>query len=231
MYIPLHHAVFLFILFSLLGWILEFTYRALANRDIVNPGVMLGPYVPIYGFGALMLIVLYSQTLHMNIFYRAGIYFLAISFMEYVTGEILLIVFKRRYWDYTRDALNIRGHVCLPFSIYWVILALVFEKTFYPLSLQLVQQISYTHILYLNVTLFCIMFMDTVLLTGLPQKTIRQTMVFFSNQLNTDVYSLQKVLSTVQNRFSGIPGELSDHLSDSYVYIILKRIYERFNND
>ncbi len=231
MYIQLHHAIFLFILFSFLGWILEFTYRALASRNLVNPGVLLGPYVPIYGSGALMLILLYSQTAHLGIFYRAGIYFLAISVMEYITGEILLLVFKRRYWDYTDDALNIRGHVCLPFSIYWVILALVFEKTFYPLSIHLVQQISYTHMLLANTLLVSILFIDLSMLTGLPQKMVRQTAVFISRQFNPELPAFQKVLSSVHNRLPGIPGELTSYLSETWPHLVVKKLYERFNNE
>ncbi|MFW5771516.1 MAG: putative ABC transporter permease [Spirochaetota bacterium] len=231
MYIPLHHAIFLFIIFSFLGWILEFTYRALANRNLVNPGVLLGPYVPIYGSGALMLIILYSQIAHMDIFYRAGIYFLAISVMEYITGEILLLVFKRRYWDYTDDVLNIRGHVCLPFSIYWVILALVFEKTFYPLSVHLVQQISYAHILLVNTLLVSILFIDLSMLTGYPQKMFRQAAVHISRHFNLDFPDFQKVLLSVQSRLPGIPEEVTSYLTDTQLHVLFKKIYDRFNNE
>jgi len=229
--IQLHHAIFLFILFSFLGWILEFTYRALTSRNLVNPGVLFGPYVPIYGSGALMLILLYSQTAHLGIFYRAGIYFLAISVMEYITGEILLLVFKRRYWDYTEDALNIRGHVCLPFSIYWVILALVFEKTFYPLSIHLVHQISYTHILLVNTLLVSILFFDISMLTGFPQKMFRQTTEYISRQFHPEFPVFQRVLSSVQNRLPDIPGEVTSYLSETQLHIVVKKLYERFNNE
>lgn len=231
MQIQLHHAIFLFILFSFLGWILEFAYRALANRNLVNPGVLLGPYVPIYGFGALMLIILYSQTAHLDIFYRAGIYFLAISVMEYITGEILLLVFKRRYWDYTDDALNIRGHVCLPFSIYWVILALVFEKTFYPLSIHLVHQISYVHVILVNTLLVSILFIDLSMLTGFPQKMFRQTALYISRQFHPEFPVFQRVLSSVQSRLPGIPEEVSSYLSDTQLHAVIKKLYERFNNE
>ena len=231
MHIQLHHAILLFILFSFLGWILEFAYRALANRNLVNPGVLFGPYVPIYGFGALMLIILYSQTAHLDIFYRAGIYFMAISVMEYITGEILLLVFKRRYWDYTDDALNIRGHVCLPFSIYWVILALVFEKTFYPLSIHLVQQISYVHAILVNTLLVSILFIDLSMLTGFPQKMFRQTAMYISREFNPEFPVFQRVLSSVQSRFPGIPEEVTNYLSDIQLHAIARKLYERFNNE
>lgn len=227
MYMTLQHAMFLFILFSTLGWILEFTYRTLSNRTLANPGVLFGPYVPIYGFGALLLIMLYSYASHLPILYRIGIYFFTISLMEYVTGELLLLVFKKRYWDYTDDLLNIRGHVCLPFSIYWALLAIGFEKTFYPVSMQLLQNVSNMHVLYFDAAICSIMFLDIIFVTGIPTSVSRWSQSLAGRHFDIDRSSMQRIVYSMQERFPQVPAHFAALLSDTDLADILRRFYER----
>ena len=125
--------LFEFIVFSVAGWILEVIYRSLTNKRFVNPGFLTGPYLPIYGTGALIISSIAYATMHMPIAYKFAIYFISLSLLEYFTGVILYTITGKRYWDYTDEPLNIQGHVCLPFSVIWGILALAFEFAVLPL--------------------------------------------------------------------------------------------------
>lgn len=125
--------LFEFIVFSVAGWFLEVIYRSLTNRRFVNPGFLTGPYLPIYGTGALIITTIAYATVHMPVAYKFAIYFLTLSLLEYITGAVLYTITGTRYWDYTDEPLNIQGHVCLPFSVIWGILALAFEFAVLPL--------------------------------------------------------------------------------------------------
>ena len=175
-----------------------------------------------------MLIILYSYTSHLHIVYRMGIYFFAISIMEYLTGEFLLLVFKKRFWDYSEDAFNIRGHVCLPFSIYWVILAMGFEKTFYPVSMQLLHKVSSMHVLYFNAIIGSIMFVDIIFVTGIPAKVFRWSQGFAVRYLDIDGLSPQRILYSMQERFPNVPAQITAFLSDIELTQLIKRFNGRY---
>lgn len=112
-----------FVIFSILGWILEMVFRSVKNRRMVNPGFLAGFYLPIYGFGALIIlgshIILDTYSLPIRSFF----YFISLSVLELTTGEAIEKIFHARLWDYRDNRFNIRGHVCLLFAIYWTVLA------------------------------------------------------------------------------------------------------------
>lgn len=173
MLLSFEYLLFIFFISSFFGWILEIIYRSLTQKKFINPGFLFGPYVPIYGAGTIILITIYSITAEYPVMIRATAYFAATTILEYVTGEILVLVFHRRYWDYSDEALNIRGHICPSFSIFWIILALIFEKTFYPLFMMYVPELELLRINRFNIFMMSIMGLDIILKTDLPAFFIR----------------------------------------------------------
>ncbi len=137
----LHQYAFLFVVFSVMGWLLETSYRSLANRRFINPGVLTGPYVPLYGFSGIVILMIYGKIGSEPLIIRFFAYALVVSIIEYLVGEFLLLVFKRRYWDYSNDIFNVQGHICLVFSMIWGVLSLICERVLYPLSVGL-----FTHV-------------------------------------------------------------------------------------
>lgn len=116
-----------FVIFSVLGWMLEMVFRSVKNRRVVNPGFLKGFYLPIYGFGALIIlgshIILDAYSLPIRSFF----YFISLSVLELTTGVAIEKIFHARLWDYRDKRFNIRGHVCLLFAIYWTVLATGFD--------------------------------------------------------------------------------------------------------
>jgi len=55
MQLKIIETLFIFVVFSVAGWILESAFRSLRAKRMVNPGLLSGPYLPIYGFGAILL--------------------------------------------------------------------------------------------------------------------------------------------------------------------------------
>lgn len=125
--------LFAFVFFSVLGWFLEVFYRSIRNRRFVNPGLLKGPYLVLYGTAALILtecVYLFHES---NFFIKILVYFFVTTGLELISGFIGECFFPHmRLWDYSEERFQFRGHVCLKFSFYWVVLAFIFEYIIIP---------------------------------------------------------------------------------------------------
>lgn len=121
-----------FLIYSFIGWLLESTYKSALQKKIINSGFLHGTICPIYGYGALIM-YLSLKDLTDNIFILFLFGLIVLSIFEYIVGLFLEIVFKTKYWDYSKRKLNIHGRVCLLNSIYWGILGIIFMKGIHPL--------------------------------------------------------------------------------------------------
>jgi uncharacterized membrane protein/HD superfamily phosphodiesterase len=124
--------IVLFAIYCFLGWLLEVIYRSLTQRKFVNAGFLIGPFIPIYGLGAFVIIVIQHIFQGWHLVPRFIIFGLSITFMEYMVGFLSEKIFKLTLWDYSENRFNLHGHVCLPFSIFWTVLALVFVTFIHP---------------------------------------------------------------------------------------------------
>lgn len=110
--------IFFFFFYCLVGWVWETTYCSICDKHFENRGFMHGPYLPIYGSGAIvMLFVTIPVRGNYVLSYLFGM--LAATLLEYVTGVVMEALFKVRYWDYSCQKFNFQGHICLKSSIAW----------------------------------------------------------------------------------------------------------------
>jgi len=124
--------LFSFTFFSILGWVIEVVYRSIRDRSFVNPGLLKGPYLILYGAAALVLMVSVSLLHEYNIFMKALCYFVITTGIELISGLNAQHFFNVRLWDYSDQRFQFRGHICLKFSIYWILLAFAFEYLLLP---------------------------------------------------------------------------------------------------
>lgn len=112
--------LFLFYLYCFLGWCVESTWVSIHEKPphFINRGFIRGPFLPLYGSGAIMMLVV-SAPFQRNLFltYIAGC--IGATVLEYVTGVTMEALFKVRYWDYSDEPFNFRGHICLWASLSW----------------------------------------------------------------------------------------------------------------
>ncbi len=159
--------LFLFLLFSILGWLLETVYRTKQKRRLVNPGFLRGPIVPLYGVAGILILTTYLHTHEYSILLRILFYFVTITVLEFITGEVMLRLFKKRLWDYRDEMLNFRGHVCLSFSFAWAILSVVFEQILYPFSIGLLLLIPENILPFINGTAILVVQTDLIYSSGI----------------------------------------------------------------
>ena len=120
-----------FFLYCFLGWVWESCYVSTRQRRWVNRGFLHGPLLPIYGFGAV--IILWA-TLPVRgslpLIFLLGM--LAATALEYVTGAAMEALFKVRYWDYSGKPFNLNGHICLTCSLAWGAFSVLLVKVLHP---------------------------------------------------------------------------------------------------
>ncbi|MDD4680995.1 MAG: hypothetical protein PHP79_08975 [Clostridia bacterium] len=123
--------LWLFIIYAFLGWCVEVAYHVVTSGRFVNRGFLNGPVCPIYGFGMIMLLSFLGSLVENFILLFLGS-FLLTSILEFITGFTLEKVFNDKWWDYTFEPFNIKGYVCLSFSIKWGLGAVFMIKIIHP---------------------------------------------------------------------------------------------------
>ncbi len=119
--------LFFFYIYCFAGWCVESTYVSIKDRKLTNRGFIRGPFLPLYGSGAIMMLVV-SMPFRDNIFlvYVAGC--LGATALEYVTGVTMEALFKVRYWDYSNNKFNFQGHICLGTTLSWGFLTIILTQ-------------------------------------------------------------------------------------------------------
>ena len=129
-----------FYIYGFLGWCSEVAFAAIAHGKFVNRGFVNGPICSIYGFG-VMSVLLVLGPLKSSLWLLFGGSVLFTSVIEYLTGWVLEKVFHDKWWDYSKRPLNIKGYVCLEFSVLWGIACVFVVDVFQPLVAKVVDLI------------------------------------------------------------------------------------------
>jgi len=110
--------LFFFYFYCFLGWVWETCYVSVLKARWVNRGFMRGPFLPIYGSGAIVVLI-FTLPFRTN----PGLVFIvgmiSATILEYFTGAAMERLFHVRYWDYSNQHLNVNGHICLTSSLAW----------------------------------------------------------------------------------------------------------------
>ena len=104
--------ILFFFTFSFFGWAWEVFYHLLLDGTFVNRGTMLGPWLPIYGFGGIFILILLKPFREKHLLFLIGCIVIS-GIVEYSTAWFLETFKHMKWWDYTGYFLNIKGRVCL----------------------------------------------------------------------------------------------------------------------
>lgn len=123
--------VLLFFFYCFCGWVWESCYVSLCQRHWVNRGFLHGPLLPIYGSGAILILLATIPVANdLRLVWLFGM--IAATALEYVTGAAMERVFKVRYWDYSKQKFNLNGHICLSSSVAWGFFSILLVRFVHP---------------------------------------------------------------------------------------------------
>ncbi len=107
-----------FLIYAFVGWCTEVVYATLKHGKFVNRGFMIGPVCPIYGLGVLSVVMFLEPIKD----YWALLFLSSMGFtslIEFIGGFVLERLFNEKWWDYSQEPFNLKGYICLKFSIMW----------------------------------------------------------------------------------------------------------------
>lgn len=116
--------LFFFYLYCFIGWVWETCYVSVLKGKWVNRGFMRGPFLPIYGSGAIIVLI-FTLPFRDN---AVAVFFMGMisaTILEYFTGVAMEKLFHVRYWDYSNNKFNLNGHICLGSSLAWGVFSVI----------------------------------------------------------------------------------------------------------
>ena len=129
-----------FFIYGFLGWVLEVVFHAIVQQKLVNRGFLNGSICPIYGLGMVILVVLLKPIKYSLVKLFVGAALLC-TILELITGFLLKVIFKQRWWDYSNEKFNLGGYICLEFTVYWGVAGCIAIDGIHPLIEKLVDLI------------------------------------------------------------------------------------------
>ena len=125
--------LWLFLIYSFLGWIFEAVVGTIKNKRFTNRGFSTGPFCMVYGFAAVIMQITLADLTDNPVFLFIGCGIQA-TVIEWFTGKLLELVNRRKWWDYSDKKWNFDGYICLEYTILWAILgfaAVRYGNTFF----------------------------------------------------------------------------------------------------
>ena len=188
----------LFMIYAILGWCMEVTCKLIQYKRFINRGFLIGPYCPIYGYGAILITFLLKKYTDDPII----LFFMAIIIcgtLEYLTSYFMEKIFKARWWDYSQKKFNINGRVCLntivPFGLLGLFIMYI-SNPFFISKIQLLPEI------WLNIlfwTLLVIYIVDNIV-SGIVIRYVKKTEKIVGKDLDNTEEITKKVKEVLQNK-------------------------------
>ena len=150
-----------FITYSFLGWIMESIFRSVCEKKLINTGFLRGPFCPIYGIGAVIMI-LFLKNFSNNLILLFFISIIVFTIWEYLVGVLLEKLFHTKYWDYSDNKFNFQGRICLINSIFWGILGVVFIQYIHPFIESIIEKVDIRLLTFIYSIIGIVMLIDAI---------------------------------------------------------------------
>lgn len=212
----------LFFIYCFLGYVWEVCYVSFCQKKWTNRGFLFGPFLPIYGFGAII-ILFTTLPVSDNMFGIFCIGTLSATLLELVTGIVMEKLFYMKYWDYSRKKFNYKGYICLSSTIAWGFF-----------SILLVDGINVPITNFINrFNTQAVNFLSTILLIAFTADTVKsvQNALDLRKLLKT-IYNNNVAVHNIVDYVENVSVKLSEGSEDIYEHIQnFKEIAKQFKEE
>ena len=150
-----------FLIFSMIGYVVEMINCAIVEKRIANRGFFCGPYIPIYGIGSLLLIWVLSPIKD-HIILVMLLSAIITTAIEYVTGYALEKIFHNKWWDYKDEKFNLHGRICLKNTILFGLGAPIILYILNPYMDEFLLQFKNSVLIGVSIVLFILFLLDVI---------------------------------------------------------------------
>ncbi len=188
----------LFMIYAILGWCMEVTCKLIQYKRFINRGFLIGPYCPIYGYGAILITFLLKKYTNDPI----ALFFMAIIIcgtLEYLTSYFMEKIFKARWWDYSQKKFNINGRVCLNTIIPFGLLGLFIMYVSNPFFIGKIEMLPQMWLSILFWALLAIYIVDNIV-SGIVIRYVKKTEKIVGKDLDNTEEITKKVKEVLQSK-------------------------------
>lgn len=196
-----YEILWLFFVYSFLGWCLEVVYAAVGRKEFVNRGFLNGMLCPVYGI-AMVFMLIFMDSLRGEWLYLFLGCMIVGTVTELLTGLLLEKVFHLKLWDYSKRRFQAGGYICVETALTWGALGILMIKFINPFLTGIIRMIPYVPGLILLILLCLILAVDVFMTVGvlLKMKHQHQAMSEIAEGLHQASRSLQTVIVHFVNR-------------------------------
>ncbi len=219
MIITIERYFFWLMLYSIIGWVYESFICSVANKKFINRGFLNGPYCPIYGWGAILVILVLGRMGNPFLLFLLGA--LLTCTLEYLTSLAMEFLFHARWWDYSDKRFNINGRICLEGAIVFGAFSALLIKIIHPFIIKYTDLIPMTAFHIMNVILLVLFVSDTIITLG--------GFSGFNNKLKEASALFEQMRSELGEKLSeNHSGKLTEKWSEKMSeYILDNEAYQR----
>lgn len=198
--------IFIFFIFSVIGWLIEVSLKSIQFHRFINRGFLVGPYCPIYGLGAL-LIVMSNEWLGKYDSSNAIIFLnsvLICGFVEYFVSYFLEKFYHARWWDYTNRPMNLHGRIWIGNLILFGLGGLAIVNIFNPLFLSLFHNLDLRYREIIGMFIGILMLSDYVVsyfVMKLIKLNVEKSKADNTDDIKNEIRLLVKDRNVLYNRF------------------------------
>lgn len=201
----IYEFIWVFMFYSFVGWCVEVAFAAVNKGIFVNRGFLNGPYCPIYGIGVTIVVSSLWKVKDNTLYLFLGSVVLT-TLLEYLTGLILEKIFNNKWWDYSDVPFNIKGYVCLKFSILWGLACTLVVGEIHPKVYNLIKLIP-EKFGYIFIIIFLLSFLIDII------ATVRIVLEF-----NRKI----KILDELSGKIKNISDEIGEEIFESMLFVTEK---------
>lgn len=185
----------IFFIFSCLGYIVEVAFCFLQEKRIIlSRGFLIGPYIPIYGVGSLLIVHFLNKYSNDPLAFFC-LTVIICSIVEYLTSLIMEKLFKVRWWDYSKERFNINGRVCLTNSILFGFGGMIIQYILMPHIYKFINIMPSGYFCLISVICFIIFITDLALTTNALCK-VKSTLITFK-EVDVTEFAKEEVIKSI----------------------------------
>ena len=175
---------------------MEVTCKSIEAKKFINRGFLIGPYCPIYGWGAIIITLLLKKYTDdwIVLFFMSMI---TCGILEYATSYVMEKLFHARWWDYSKRKYNINGRVCLETLIPFGILGIVIMYVTNPFILKFLDKIPEQTLNVIAIILFTIFLIDSIISLKVVSN-VRSTSTKLNKELSDKKDNTEEITAKVK---------------------------------
>ena len=229
----------LFMMYSSIGWLIEIIPKSFKTKRFINRGFLIGPYLPVYGSGAVIMTICLS-SLSSNPVLLFVLSLLICGVLEYITSYLMEKLFKARWWDYSTKPLNLNGRVWIGNAILFGLGGVVVVKFINPILFKYVNNINENILSIIAIILFIIFIIDLIVSYNIINNFKKEIVFKLEDSSEKMANKVKNILNnklkeesnTIQNKLTDLYKQISKEIKKAFEMrtILYRRLVNAFPN-